>query len=236
VIIRHWTLRRTMGSILASAVVACTSTLGAADSGHGADGSPTPTSVNLEKETEHLKSITLPAGVQARVWVEGAVAANPVALDVDAHNRVFAAETRRYKTAGTLDIRGHLNMYLDDLRCTSVADREAMIKKYAGSFPSGYFTNHSDLVMLFEDSKGNGVCDRAKVFADGFNDTVDGPAAGIVVGTNGTIYLACTPKIWSLTDSTGKGVADKRSVVSDGYGVRVSISGHDLQGQKNLLR
>jgi quinoprotein glucose dehydrogenase len=202
----------------------------AAESGHGADGDPVATVVTLDKEAEHLKSLKLPAGVQARVWADGALAANPVALDVDAHNRVFAAETRRYKIGGTLDIRAHLNMYLDDLRCTTVADRAAMIRKYEGGFAPGFFTSHSDLVVLFEDTTTRGVCDRATVFADGFNAAVDGPAAGILVGANGTIYFACTPKVYALTDSTGAGTATTRSVISEGYGVRVSISGHDLHG------
>jgi putative heme-binding domain-containing protein len=221
---------RALFPLLAGLMVAGAPALPGAESGHGADGDPVATVVKLDKEAEHLKSLKLPAGVQARVWADGAMAANPVALDVDAHNRVFAAETRRYKIGGTLDIRAHLNMYLDDLRCTTVADRAAMIKKYQGGFAPGFFTNHSDLVVLFEDTAKLGICDHATVFADGFNAAVDGPAAGILVGANGTIYFACTPTVYALTDSSGAGTATTRCIISDGYGVRVSISGHDLHG------
>lgn len=202
----------------------------AADSGHNVDGPAVTTSPTLDKEADHIKSLTLPAGVQARVWVQGEAAANPVALAVDGRNRVFAAETMRFRVGGILDDREHLWLYKDDLKLTTTAERAAMYEKYAAKYKPGYFTAHAERVMLFEDPAGSGASTTSKIFAGGFNDPLDGTASGIVTGDDGTVYFACIPKIWALSDSTGAGVADRRSVVSEGYGVRVSISGHDLHG------
>jgi quinoprotein glucose dehydrogenase len=203
---------------------------GAAEAGHGVDGPAVTSSPKLDKEADHIKSLTLPAGTQAQVWVQGEEAANPVAIAVDGRNRLFAAETMRFRVGGVLDAREHLWLYKDDLKLTTTAERAAMYEKYAGKYKPGFFSAHAERVMLFEDTKGAGVADRSRVFAGGFNDPLDGTASGIVTGDDGTVYLACIPKIWALGDSTGSGVSDKRSVVSEGYGVRVSISGHDLHG------
>jgi quinoprotein glucose dehydrogenase len=202
----------------------------AAEAAHGVDGPAVTTSPKLDKEADHIKSLTLPSGTQAQVWVQGEEAANPVAIAVDGRNRLYAAETMRFRVGGVLDAREHLWLYKDDLKLTTTAERAAMYEKYAAKYKPGFFTAHAERVMLFEDTKGAGVADRSRVFAGGFNDPLDGTASGIVTGDDGTVYLACIPKIWALSDSSGSGVSDKRSVVSEGYGVRVSISGHDLHG------
>ncbi len=203
---------------------------GAAEAGHGVDGPAVTSSPKLDKEADHIKSLTLPMGTQALVWVQGEDAANPVAIAVDGRNRLYAAETMRFRVGGVLDAREHLWLYKDDLKLTTTAERAAMFEKYASKYKPGFFTAHAERVMMFEDTKGAGVADKAQVFAGGFNDPLDGTASGIVAGADGTIYFACIPKIYALSDSTGSGVADKRAVVSEGYGVRVSISGHDLHG------
>ena len=72
------------------------------------------------------------------------------------------------------------------------------------------------------------MIDESKVFADGFNDVLDGTAAGVFY-YEGCLYFACIPKIYMLRD-TRRRDADERKVVAEGFGVRVSLSGHDLNG------
>ncbi len=214
----------------AVAAVAASAPAADAPSGHDAKGDAVFTVVNLEKEAAFIKTLQLPPGTQAKVYAEGPLAANPVAIALDGRNRVYAAETMRFRVGGVMDVREHLWRYRDDLRCVTTADRRAMYDKWKDKYRPDFFTRFSERVVLFEDDSHTGVADKASVYADGFNDPLDGTASGILVGDNGTVYLACIPKIWSLTDTKGAGVADQRGVVSEGYGPRVSISGHDLHG------
>lgn len=215
---------RLVTALFAIATVPC---FAAEAEGHGGDA-------RLNKgdgkaDVDFLKSLTVPAGLEVKVWASGTQIVNPVAIDVDDRNRVFAAETLRFRIHGVLDLREHMFLYKDDIRVTSTDERRAMLEKWKDKYPKDYFTKYSERVRLLEDSTGSGRADTFTVFAEGFNDAIDGPAAGILVA-DGTVYLACAPKIWALHDKAGKDVSDGRTVIADGMGVRVSISGHDLHG------
>ena len=56
---------------------------------------------------------------------------NPVAFCFDENGRIYIAETERLVTS-VYDMRGHLDMYTNDLACRTVEDRAAMLKKFAG--------------------------------------------------------------------------------------------------------
>ncbi|NNC89239.1 MAG: c-type cytochrome [Akkermansiaceae bacterium] len=90
-------------------------------------------------------------------------------------------------------------------------------------------TEKSEKVRLLQDTDGDGVADVSTIFADGFNDLLDGTAGGIF-SMDGTAYFACVPHIWALGDADGDGAADERKPLFSGFGVRVSLSGHDLNG------
>jgi hypothetical protein len=93
---------------------------------HNVDGPAVTSSPKLDKEADHIKSLTLPMGTQAQVWVQGEDAANPVAIAVDGHNRLYAAETMRFRVGGVLDARENLWLYKDDLKLTTTAERAAI--------------------------------------------------------------------------------------------------------------
>jgi len=44
------------------------------------------------------------------------------------------------------------------------------------------------------------------------------------------VYFACIPRIWMLQDPKQDGVEGQRKVLQDGFGVRISLSGHDMNG------
>ncbi len=219
-------------ALLCSAAIANAAEAG----GHQVNGDATLVEVTTTDEKDFLKPLKLDEGFSARVWAAGAAVANIVAMDVDAHNRLYTAQTFRFRIKGVLDVREAMFLYRDDLRSRTTADRLAMMKKWTdqGMFKPGFFTKDSERVSLLQDTKGGGAADRIQIFADGFNDPLDGTASGILVGDSvagkTTVYLAAIPKVWALTDSTGTGVADRRGAISEGYGPRFSISGHDLHG------
>ena len=97
----------------------------------------------------------------------------------------------------------------------TVDDRRKMFERHAGRFAEGYFTRKSERVLKFPAKPGGGIADKPVVFADGFNDPMDGTMAG-VMAYDGVVYLACIPKVLGLVDRDDDGKADERRVVADG--------------------
>ncbi len=153
---------------------------------------------------------------------------SPTALTFDDKGNVYLAETHRFR-AGIEDDRNHLYWYLDDLQAMKTEDRRALHKKWEKKLSHAYMTKVTEVVRKLSDTDGDGKIDQAKVFANGFNDVLDGTAAGIFY-YDGAIYFACIPKIYKMFDDNGDDVADQKEVIQDGFGVRISLSGHDMNG------
>ena len=181
----------------------------------------------VEPELE-IKQFKAPAGFKPELWAEEPQLANPVAMCIDEQGRVYVTETYRLINGGVYDIRNHMDLYNEDLACRTIEDRLAMIQKHYGAAPFE-FTNASEKVQLLEDRAGKGKADFATVFAEGFNEILDGVAAG-VLARKGNVYFSDVPNLWLLKDTKGDGKADVRQLMSRGYGVRFGYSGHDLHG------
>ena len=175
-------------------------------------------------------SLTAPAGVSVTVVADGKGQSiySPTALAFDEAGALYVAETHRFRF-GIEDDRNHLYWYLDDLASKTTADRLALHEKWKAKVPLESLTKKSEVVRKLSEPDGKGVFKKSDVFADGFNDILDGTAAG-VFAMDGTVFLASIPKIWTLVDKDGDGKSDERGVIQDGFGVHVSLSGHDLNG------
>ena len=182
-----------------------------------------------DPELEWVKTLKLPLDIRAVLWTSPKQVINPVAICFDEMNRAYVTEEHRFRVAGGLDIREHKYMYYDDLCGKTLDDRRALYKKYKDKFEPDYFTKNKEKIVRLEDSTHSGRADKLTVYAEGFNDELDGPGLGIAY-LDGKIYYTCVPKIWKLEDTKGDGVADKKEVMFDGFGIRVSISGHDVHG------
>ncbi len=167
---------------------------------------------------------------EVREWARGESqpVLSPSAFSMDEQGRVFVAEANRLRK-GVCDNRSREYWFLEDIASQSTADRLAMYKRWEHKLPEGYFTEISDNVRLHSDTTGDGNVDRAQMFAEGFNGMLDGLASG-VFAFEGAVYFANIPTIWKMRDRSGDGVADERESVADGFGVRVSFSGHDMNG------
>lgn len=155
---------------------------------------------------------------------------SPTALTIDEKNRVLIAETWRFmNNRGVDDNRKRLHWIHDDLASQTTADRLAMYQKWYHKHPPEHYTKHSEKIRMLIDEDGDGAADKHTVFAEQFNAPLDGTAAGIF-SYEGNVYFACLPNIWLLNDDDDDGVADKRTSLQEGFGVRVSFSGHDLNG------
>lgn len=174
-----------------------------------------------------MKRVNLPAGMTQRLWAAEPLLANPVAFTFDRKGRCFVAETFRLH-AGVTDMRGHMDWLDDDLACRTVADRDRMYKNKLKDKVDEYGIHH-DRVKLVVDIDGDGVADKAEVFADGFNNRVDGIGSG-VLARGGKVYYTCIPDLWQFDDTGSLAKASGRRKLSSGYGVHVGFLGHDLHG------
>jgi quinoprotein glucose dehydrogenase len=187
-----------------------------------------PSVAHASSEPEGARqAIRHPDDVTVSLFAAEPRLANPVTFAVDPKGRFFVVETFRLN-AGVTDNRGHMYWLDDDLASRTVADREALYKKWLGKEIGSYSVEH-DRIRLIEDRDGDGRADFDTVFADGFKNLASGIGSGVLARKEG-VYFACIPDLWLLKDSRGTGHADQRSVLSTGYGVHVSFLGHDLHG------
>src|SRR5262245_370526 len=174
-----------------------------------------------------LAGFQVPAGLKGELWAAEPLLANPVAFCLDNRGRVFVCESFRQER-GIEDNRKHGHWLDDDLAAQTVGDRLAYIQKHLGDKAQDY-TKYDDRIRLLEDGDGDGKADKATIFADRFNNIVDGTAAGVLFRDN-RLYLTCIPHLWLLKDEDGDGKAEVRQSLSEGYGVRFAFRGHDMHG------
>lgn len=177
-----------------------------------------------------ISGFRIPDGMKMEVFAAEPQVASPVAICIDEKGRVYAAEEYRFNR-GTPENRTQDFFLEDDLQIDSLEDRLALYKKFEDRFEGGmdWFTKVSDQVRILEDRDGDGRADFSKIFAGGFNEPLDGLAAGLIA-RDGDVYLTNIPHLWLLRDTDGDGEADVRKSLHRGFGVNCGFLGHDLHG------
>lgn len=183
-----------------------------------------------EAAAKQMAGFRVPPGLRVELYAAEPDLASPVAIGLDERNRVFVAEEFRFNR-GTEENRTRSFLLEDDLQVETLEDRRAMFAKHLSQFEGGWdwFTKYTDRVRLLEDTNGDGKADRSQVFADGFNDVLDGMIAG-VHAFEGDVYVTCIPHLWRLRDQDGDGVAESKEKLLTGFGVNAGFLGHDLHG------
>ncbi len=153
---------------------------------------------------------------------------SPTSIAFGNQGQLFIAETHRFRF-GVEDDRDCLYWYLQDLSNRTNEERKAMYEKWSSKKSSDYFTAKSEVIRLLSEEKSDGTYAKSSVFADNFRDALDGTAGGVFAWDD-TVYFACIPKLWMLRNPAQSGVSNERKVIEDGFGVRVSFSGHDMNG------
>jgi quinoprotein glucose dehydrogenase len=201
------------------------------------DGEYHPQIAAASNEGERaIKSFAPARGLKVELFAAEPQVANVVAFTFDDRGRLFAAETfRQNQNTGAEDNRSHGEWLDDDLAAQTVEDRLAYMKKHRGDLSS--YTREHDRICLVEDTDHDGRADKSTVFADGFNDVLDGTGAGILV-RGGDVFYTCIPNLWKMHDVNGDGRIDKQNAQNTGervslhrgYGVRFAFRGHDMHG------
>jgi len=190
--------------------------------------SPNP---RYDREAQlRIQNFTFEPDFKVELFADQTQVLNPSAICFDDQGRLYVAEIHRWR-AGVEDIRHHIPMLLDDLSITSSAQRTAMYRKFSdsGYIPFTAWTSQADRIRIVEDRDGDGRADAAGIFADGFKDALDGPGIGLLYGDGG-LYYTSIPHLWRIEDQDRDGKSEKRVSLQDGFGVRMSISGHDMHG------
>lgn len=214
-------ISRFVASLIACATVVSAQTLEL----HQAERLPTPViDPASDDATLALKRFSLPAGLEAKLWAAEPMLANPVAFDFDEKGRLFVSETYRYRSS-VLDIRDYMGMLELDLALRTIEDRAALHKKVFGAQAKD-FAIEGEVVRLVEDTNGDGVADKSRAFADGFNTELDGIASG-VLARHGKVWFTNIPSLWLLEENAG---AVKKTELLRGFGVRYNFTGHDFHG------
>lgn len=176
--------------------------------------------------------MVIPEGTTAAVFANhvDAGVTSPTALTIAEDGKIYVAETHRFRF-GIEDNRDHLYWVMDDIAATTVEDRQRLHEKWKHKVPLESLTAKSEVVRLLWDEDGDGRAEVSTVFAEGFNGLLDGTAAG-VMAYEGVIYFACIPNLYALSDLDGDSQVgeDERLSLASGFGLRVSLSGHDLNG------
>jgi len=198
----------------------------------GDSAAPPPKAPQIAKASEEgqkaMVGFQKPPSFEVTLVAAEPLVANPVAFTIDNRGRIFICESFRQNN-GVTDNRGHDEKWLkDDLAAMTVADRDAYHRKHLGAKGVAQYTAQDDRIHLLEDRDGDGKIDHDSIFAERFNQLVDGTGAGILVRGN-DVWYTCIPNVWKLRDG-GKGVAESRDLVQDGFGVRVAFRGHDMHG------
>lgn len=195
------------------------------------------------------KRFTIAPGLQCDLWASEPLIQDVVAFSFDERGRAYVVETGRRRSS-VPDIRKHMDWLLPSLAFRSVTDRAAYLKKTFpvdaprkpdstyqdlnndGHFDWQDFAVESERIRLVEDSNGDGVADHSIVFADGFNFTETGVAAG-VLAAGGSVYFACIPNLWKFAASPAQTQpATTGSAIAKGFGVHLAYGGHDMHGVK----
>lgn len=177
---------------------------------------------------QSLAGLKLPPGFKAEIYAAPDMLSNPVAICFDTEGRLYTAEAHR-RITGAWGVTMSRWWSMEDYGGKTLADRYAMYSRWAHIVPPAKLTRHSDIVRQLIDTDGDGKVDVSNIFADGFNQPLEGNAAGIIE-RDGDIFLANVPHLWRLRDSNRDGAADTREKLATGLGVRVGVYGHDLHG------
>ena len=153
---------------------------------------------------------------------------SPNALAVDMNGNLLVSETHRLGHC-VPSTRDHPYWLNDDLRAVTLSDRENLHQKWNDRYPITKLTGESDKVRLLADRNKDGIADQSTIYAEGFDDLLDGVAGG-AFPLDENVYFACIPHIWSLRDTDKDGKADEKKKLLSGFGPRVSLAGHNLKG------
>lgn len=216
-----------------------------------------------------IKRFRPAAGLKVDLVAAEPLLQNVVSFSFDNSGRIYVVETHRRRTS-VFDIRNFPDWLDADYGLRSVEDRAefyrrevsdqnpsfmaVMAKSKRGGFgdfnKDGKITSadlevEAERVRLLTDKDGDGRYDEGVTFADGFNSSVSGVAAGVLAhGTN--VWFTSIPDVWRfglpsptytppepvMVNAPSSKPPVTSAKVASGFGVHIAFGGHDMHGLK----
>ncbi len=156
---------------------------------------------------ESAKRFAVPEGYSIRLLASEPLITEPSGICWDDKGRCFVCELHGYNLEGQHDIdelnkTGQLDLEVRRIQASDAAKQKAEHETYG-------------MVKLLRDTDGDGVMDKAIVWADRLP-----PCHGIAAG-NGGVIIACSPHIVFLKDSDGDDKADVQEQLFTGFGTPI---------------
>lgn len=176
-----------------------------------------------------IKSFSIPDDMKVNVWADTSLTKNPSYFYFDSKGRLLMTEIYRIGK-GVSDVRGlSKEATIADIQIETLDDRLKLYRDFANEFSQNQGPTVSDKIVLIKDTNNDGKADTSNIFAEGFDQPLDGIAAGVIERDN-KVYFTNLPHLWMLEDTNNDGVSDKRISLQTGFGTRVSFMGHDMHG------
>ena len=255
-------MRRFHRSVLLAAIISSQAAFAAeSDPAVSAGGSADPQAA--------IKRFRAAPGLKVDLAAAEPLLQNVVSFSFDNAGRIYVVETHRRRTS-VFDIRNFPDWLDADHGLRSVEDRAEFYRREVsdqnpsfmavlgkskrggfgdfnkdGKITSADLEVEAERIRLLTDKDGDGRYDEGVTFADGFNSSVSGVAAGVLAhGTN--VWFTSIPDVWrfglpteSFTPTEPINVASngaKSSITSQktasGFGVHIAFGGHDMHGLK----
>jgi putative heme-binding domain-containing protein len=198
----------------------------------------------IAKSIEATVSPQIAAGFTLKLWGIDSLVADPVAIDIDDHGRIYYTRTNRQKNS-EFDIRGHQDWEIESIQLQSIEDKRAFLHRILspensnknlwladlngdGSHDWKDLTIEKEHVYRVEDISGDGVADKSQLVVEDFHDEVTDAAGGILKHGN-DLFVDIGPDMWRIQENKD-GLAEKITSISHGYGIHVGFSGHGMSG------
>ena len=157
---------------------------------------------------ESAKKMQLPDGFQIDLVASEPVVREPSGIAFDERGRVFVCELHGY------NIEGHI----DTQELNKTGELDKTVRRIRWEFKGGKIAEEAlkqqyGVVKLLIDTNGDGVMDKAEVWAD------DLPPCYGIVAARGGVIVTCAPDIMFFADRDGDGKADVRETLYTGFKV-----------------
>ncbi len=221
------------------------------------DKTPAGVSATDSPETARKRLVVAP-GLKVDLWAAEPLIQDVVNFSFDEQGRAYVVETGRRRTS-VFDIRSYRDWVDADLSFRTPWDRAAFLKtnvsqdnavfmRQMSTSKTGGFADfnkdgrldwrdlevESERIKLVWDSTGSGVADKSAVFADGFNSSISGVAAG-VLARRGEVYFTSIPDVWKFTHRAPRTTPFTPATgtrLHTGFGTHIAYGGHDMHGLK----